>query len=156
MDENSDQKLIEDNINNIKKDEERLKLAKQASLKTEDKYADEGTDIDDLSKYTHVADGVKVLNDTSSINRKAIFHDLDRIKHWRESMEKTSPEPTKMSSSVDNTITEEPIMDQNVDLILNSLPAVDQGTSHNEEAAVKKLDELQQKLERKYSLQKGE
>ena len=155
--------LVEININNIKKDEERLKVAKQVSQHFEDQTiieSDENTDIDDLAKYSHEEDdGVKVLDNTTVINRKAIFHDLYRLKHWRESMDQGSEEISGLKqhstlSSPEESVTV-PVMEQNIDLILNSLPDVQGNDASDDAAAIEKLNELENKLERKYSLQGG-
>jgi len=149
MGDNQEDMLSEINIASIKKDEEKLKLLKAQTI---DESETTNTDNDDISVYTHVTDGgVKVLNDTSSINRKAIFHDLDRLKHWRESVDHDK----ESSKSVDILATQkeelQPVMDKNIDTILNNLPDIDHETT-NIQLAAEKLNELELKIARKYSL----
>lgn len=144
---NLDIKLTKTNITSIEKDTERLRKLKEESNVDDVNFEN---DDDDLSEYTHMEDGVKILNDTSTINRKAIFHDLDRIKHWRESMDKEKDVlPEKPTEQCEKHFT--PIMEKNVDEILNQLPSV--GTDVVEsDASVKRLEEIEGKLKRGYTL----
>lgn len=163
MSENSiitdDNSQTDVNIQCIEKDTERIRtLSKIESEKNNDKQQFKD-DVDDLSKYTHDEDGVKVLNDTTSINRKAIFHDLDRLKHWRESMDQSSEKEVEKEESCNIPEKEgfPPIMENNMDIILNSLPDLkpdDEETNVDEEAAIEKLNKIEEKLARKYSLKK--
>ena len=103
-------------------------------------------------------DGVSILKDTTSINRKAIFHDLNRLKHWREAVDQESIDNTTNtdSSSHETTQTFEPIMEKNIDSILDKLPdvietgRVDKGSVDSK--AAEKLNQLEHKLESKYTL----
>ena len=153
-DDTLDEKALTDmNIKSIEKDTQRIRTASRPAIN--DLVED---DIDDLSKYTNEDDGVKVLQDTTSINRKAIFHDLNRLKHWRQSMDQSKPE--KNEKEIDDLPEKEPvftpIMESNMDLILNSMPDVkvddEGGDESNEKAAIEKLNIIEKKLSKQYSM----
>jgi len=105
---------------------------------------------------------VQVLKDTTSINRKAIFHDLDRLKHWRESMDQDNVNKTDSKVNEENqtvgTVNLEPVMEKNIDRILNQLPDVqfsgdDKGSTDSK--ASEKLDQIEAKIKRRYTLDDG-
>ena len=155
-DSSSGSSIDKTNIESINKDAERLKSLNTSKNDDRDDFHE---DVDDLSKYTHIEDGVKVLKDTTSINRKAIFHDLDRLKHWRESMDQDNANKTDSKVNEDNqtadTTNLEPIMEKNIDLILNQLPDVhisgdDKGSTDSR--ASEKLNQIEAKIKRRYTL----
>ena len=117
--------LMEINISNIQRDTERLRLAKQLTATEDDMTATTPKDDDNLSHYTtETEEGVKVLDTTSSINRKAIFHDLGRLKSWRESVDKEKEDGGRSNDlSLEETINEEH-MEKNIDSLLGELPDV--------------------------------
>lgn len=157
--ETTDEKSqTDENIKYIEKDAERIKqLSRSGNEENKEVIQD---DVDDLSKYTDEDEGVKVLKDTTSMNRKAIFHDLNRLKHWQESMDQTTSEKNEKDDNEDIPTKEQniaPIMETNMDIILNSLPNVkvdDEGNDNNDKAAIEKLNKIEEKLSKKYSLKK--
>lgn len=160
--ETTDEKSQTDvNIKSIEKDAERIRTLSR-SENTENKEVPPDVDVDDLSKYTDEDEGVKVLKDTTSMNRKAIFHDLNRLKHWRESMDQTKTLEKNEKEVLNDIPAKEqesnftPIMETNMDIILSSLPDVksDEEGDANDMAAIEKLNNIEKKLSKQYSLQK--
>lgn len=151
-------KLTETNIESINRDAEKLRNVNKQITSSEAN----DDDVDDgLSNYTDVQeDGVSILKDTTAINRKAIFHDLNRLKKWRESVDQQRDSDdtnsnTSVSRSNSQTATVEPIMEKNIDSILDKLPDVvgggeDKGSFDSK--AVEKLYELEDKIRRSYTL----
>lgn len=148
-------KLTEINISNIEKDTERLKLAKQLTAELEvNDLPNENPDDDNLSKYTSETEkGVKVLDSTTNINRKAIFHDLGRIKSWRESLDKPRDGDDRALSPESPIIEENTsIMEQNIATVLGELPDVNGGDDGISHGAARRLTELENKINRKHTL----
>ena len=126
------------NIDSIKKDEEKLKVCRQSTLELNAEL--EGLkkeELEDGFTYTHTdSSGARVLDDTSTINRKAIFHDLDMYRKYKE--------------SVDDT---EKSVDKNIDQQLIRLPTVDETFNTKEVLmAAEKLNEMEKEIERKASI----
>ena len=115
--------LTKTNIEGIEKDAERLRIFRQNS-KCESGDVHFNEDVDDLANYTHEEDGVKVLDDTTTINRKAIFHDLNRLKNWRLSVDKERQLDPGSEKSDESEKQFETINENNIDEILNQLPDI--------------------------------
>ena len=123
------------------------------SLSNENTSADrptENPDLDSFSQYTLEVDhGIKILDTTPAINRKAIFNDLDRLRRWKESVDNPSKEVfVSDDEQEDATTTNDSLnalnevapttldnkADIDMDYILNSLPDVanfDGGLANN-------------------------
>lgn len=89
-----------------------------------------GADSDNLEQYLDddPEDRLKVLENDFTINRKAVFHDIDRLRKWRESLDQDNEEAhTKYEPSMTawKEVESIPISEANVDAILNKLPDVD-------------------------------
>ena len=148
--------LMEINISNIRRDTERLKIAKQLTIDAQEDEPSSSApkDDDNLDNYTlETEEGVKVLDSTSSINRKAIFHDLGRIKSWRESLDKPKEDGGHDGLSLQETISEEHasiIMEKNIDSVLGELPDLHDKTSCVSDGAEKRLCEIENKINCKH------
>ena len=111
-------------------------------------------DHDDLSQYIKddANDNLKVLENTYTINRKAIFHDLDRLRRWRESLDEDEiNSPNNGFNYQPSTASIKELsnpMDDNIDLILASLPHVESSDPISNTAGERKLEELEHRIRR--------
>jgi len=85
--------LFETNVSEVDKD---IQLSKnlQFAFQNEFMASSNGNDQDDFTLETE--DGLKMMDTTSTINKKAIFSDFDRLRKWQQqSIDKTEDEEDK-------------------------------------------------------------
>lgn len=157
--------LFETNISAVDEDIARSKnITHNATSDALFDSFNETADVDELDNFTlETESGIKVLDTTLEINRKAIFSDFDRLKRWQQSIDKTNvdqnidgddmfinePSDFQFKANPDESNKKDTsTVDDNIDFLLESLPnlsdSVNQAVSMNE--AIDKLTEIENRL----------
>ena len=125
--------LFESNLNAVDEDIARSKHAVQNITPTSlFETSNETHDLDELGNFTlETESGIKVLDTTLEINRKAIFSDFDRLKRWQhQTMNKSLDNMDDMfiSESSDHSFQQQRVddsknnIDSDIENMLETLP----------------------------------
>lgn len=97
-----------------------------------------------------------MLDTTLEINRKAIFSDFDRLRHWQQSVDKSNEkidggdmfinEPSDFTFKTTEENKKESSMDNNIDFLLESLPSVSDNTDQPFDSNTASMNEAMDKL----------